>query len=121
MSDQTYSKALRLLSPGDFKPVFEQAEFRASHQHFMLLARRNGTDHPRLGLVIAKKNLKLAVQRNRIKRLVREYLRLHKAELPALDYVFLARRGLDQLDNEAFSRQLHQQFLRISKKAAQPA
>lgn len=84
----------------------------------MLLARSNGLDHPRLGLVVAKKNVRLAVERNRFKRLVRETFRAYQHQLPPIDCVFLTRKGLDQLDNATFQRQLVQQFNRLIKKAA---
>ena len=83
----------------------------------MFLASSNGLSIPRLGLVIAKKNIKHAVQRNRIKRLVREAFRHFQHELPAIDCVFLTRRGLDQLDNETITKQLMQQLKRLAKKA----
>jgi len=48
---------------------------------------------PRLGLVIAKRFLPLAVQRNRVKRLVREGFRCSRSELPAIDIIVrLARK-----------------------------
>lgn len=50
-------------------------------------------------MVFSKKNLKLSVQRNRIKRLVRETFRVRQFDLPTLDIVVLGRRGLDSLDN----------------------
>ena len=117
MPSFTFSKSLRLLTPSDFKPVFDQATSRASHQYFMFLASSNGLSIPRLGLVIAKKNIKHAVQRNRIKRLVREAFRHFQHELSAIDCVFLTRRGLDQLDNETITKQLMQQLKRLAKKA----
>lgn len=66
----------------------------------LLLASANNLDHPRLGFVLAKKQIKLAVQRNRVKRLVRESYRLHLQQIPALDFVVLARSGIADLDNE---------------------
>jgi len=48
---------------------------------------------PRLGLVIAKRFLPLAVQRNRVKRLIREGFRSASSELPAVDIIVrLARK-----------------------------
>jgi ribonuclease P protein component len=81
------------------------ATIKASNQYFLLLAKPNGLASSRLGLVIAKKNVRLAVQRNRIKRIVRETFRLHRAQ-PAIDIVVLARRGLDTLDGP----ELHSRF-----------
>ncbi len=51
--------------------------------------------------MIAKKNIRLAVQRNRSKRLIRESFRHHQDLLSGLDIVILARKGLDKLDNAA--------------------
>lgn len=42
----------------------------------------------RLGLVIAKRNARLAVSRNAIKRVIREAYRLRRNNLPAIDLVF---------------------------------
>ena len=60
-----------MLEAGDYRRVFDQVDARASHRHLLLLGRQNELDHHRLGLVIAKKHVRLAVQRNRIKRIAR--------------------------------------------------
>ncbi|MEC8429443.1 MAG: ribonuclease P protein component, partial [Pseudomonadota bacterium] len=69
-------------------------------------------------LVIAKKNIRLAVQRNRIKRILRESFRLRQETLIGLDIVVLARRGLDDLDNQQLHQLFHQQWQRLEKKHA---
>ncbi|HSC66824.1 MAG TPA: ribonuclease P protein component, partial [Cellvibrio sp.] len=56
-----FTKSLRLLCAADFKPVFDDAPFRASHQYFLILARLNQQTEPRLGLVMAKKHIRRAV------------------------------------------------------------
>ncbi len=50
--------------------------------------------HPRLGLVIGKESVKLSVERNRLKRLIRDSFRLHQELLAGLDIVVVARKGL---------------------------
>lgn len=116
MSKYAFTKSRRLLNSSDFQPVFDNAPFRASHKYFLILARPSATDTSRLGLVIAKKNIKLAVDRNRVKRLVRECFRHLPADV-AVDAVFLTRRGLGEMDNADFSKQLDQQWQRVLKKA----
>ncbi len=81
-------------------------------KHILLLARENGLDHPRLGLVIGKKNVKLAVERNRLKRLLRDSFRLNQQKLAGLDIVVIARKGLGDLENP----ELHQQFGKLWKR-----
>lgn len=118
-----FTKAHRLLSPSDFKAVFDDARFKASDQLLLVLSRpntavvTNGT--PRLGLVIAKKHIRLSVQRNRIKRILRETFRHHQHQLQGIDAVVLARRGLDKLDNAQLHALFSKQWARIIKKAAQ--
>ncbi len=96
-----FGRNLRLLTAPDYQAVFSQAEFKVSGPQFLILAIRHGNVTPRLGLVIAKKNIRLAVQRNRSKRLIRESFRHHQDLLSGLDIVILARKGLDKLDNAA--------------------
>jgi ribonuclease P protein component len=120
LADCRFGKARRLLTPADYSRVFDGAEARASHKHLLLLARTNQGPGHRLGLVIAKKNVRLAVQRNRIKRVVREVFRQLPATEPSLDVVLLARRGMDQLDNAELSTILQQQWQRLLRHVPQP-
>jgi ribonuclease P protein component len=117
--NQTFGKSLRLLNSSDFQKVFDDAPFRASHQNFLILARSNTQTTPRLGLVIAKKHLRLAVERNRFKRLIRESFRTQQQSFAGLDVIVLSRKGLGDLSNETFSHQLNQQWIRIFKKVRQ--
>lgn len=113
-----FGKDRRLLSACDFKPVFDEPSARASHPNILLLARTNPLGHPRLGLVIAKKNIRLACQRNRIKRLIRESFRHQQEHLGGIDVIVLARRNLDSLDNPEIFKLLAKQWRRISKAQA---
>ena len=86
-----FSRELRLLTPIQFKM------FSNSHSELVLpklqsLLEKNNLEHPRLGLTVAKKHLKRAHERNRIKRLVRESFRLSQHRLPAYDFVFVAKK-----------------------------
>ena len=118
--DGRFPKAKRLLNAGDYSRVFDRADAKASHKYLLLLARQNsGTEH-RLGLVIAKKNVRLAVQRNRIKRIAREFFRTLPASEPSLDVVLLTRRGIDQLDNAELSTILQQQWQKLGRHFPKP-
>lgn len=78
----------------------------------MLLGRMNTLGHPRLGLTIAKKNVKRAHERNRLKRLTRESFRLRQHELPSMDFVLIARKGVAELDNKAYREMLEKLWRR---------
>lgn len=83
----------------------------------MALACPNGLGHPRLGLVFSKKNVRRAVDRNRLKRLTRESIRLQQHQLPGVDIVVLARRGANELDNATLHRQLFGMWRRLERDA----
>ncbi len=118
MRKYAFGKSKRLLTPQAFQAVFDDPPYRASHQSILILARPRADREPRLGLVIAKKNIRLATQRNRIKRLIRESFRLQQHQLQGLDVIVLARRGLDELDNPSIQQILDQQWRRITRKAS---
>lgn len=113
---QQFSRNLRLLLPADYKFVFNQS-IRSSDKLLTILAKKNAEqDNPRLGLAVAKKSVKTAVQRNRIKRLCREFFRLHKTKIACADYVILVRNGIDKMDNNVITASLAKQFNYLRKK-----
>ena len=61
---QNYPRELRLLSGGDFQKVFDAVEIKVPDQRILILSRANGLDHPRIGFIISKKNIRRAVKRN---------------------------------------------------------
>lgn len=111
-------KTNKLLNKKEFSWVFENASYKASHRHFLILARDSQVDKPRLGLVIAKKHIKLAVQRNRIKRIIRESFRHNQHQLPKIDAIVLSRNGLADLDNPTIYKMLDQLWQKIQRKAS---
>jgi ribonuclease P protein component len=90
---QSFPKAARLIHPREFKQVFANGQ-RQSDACFTLISLANTGEQPRLGLVAARKTLRRAVDRNRVKRLVRESFRLHRAGLPARDIIVMARGAI---------------------------
>ena len=119
-AEADFGKAKRLLNAHDYSRVFDGSEARASHKHLLLLARKNDRPGHRLGLVIAKKNVRLAVQRNRVKRVAREFFRQLPGSESPMDVVLLARRGIGQLDNDQLSTILHQQWQKLERHASKP-
>ncbi|WP_196158893.1 ribonuclease P protein component [Reinekea sp. G2M2-21] len=113
-----FRRNLRLLNASDFRTVFDQVEVKAPSEQCTLLARRNSLGLPRIGFILARKNIKRAVQRNRIKRFCREYLRLNQHQLPDLDIILMGRKGLDQLSDEQLHKLLQKLFEKLKKRAS---
>lgn len=112
-----FNRESRLLTPGQFQYVFTKP-IRFGSRHFtILITPTNLTEdsdkNNRLGLAIAKKRVKLAVQRNRIKRIIRESFRLNQHDLPAIDMVVMVKSGIDQLDNKEINQELEKIWRKI--------
>lgn len=118
MKALTFPKSHRLLKPSDYSRVFSDVTLKVPHRNFLILASANSLGHARVGLIFSKKNLRLAVQRNRIKRQVRETFRL-QSDLPGLDIIVLGRQGLDRLDNDTVRSSLNDLWHRVKKKYRQ--
>ncbi len=73
----------------------------------------------RLGLVVSKKNISKAVERNRVKRLIRESFRKNKSQIPNLDVVVLIRKGIDVLPNVIISSKLNSLWDDLYAKSAE--
>ena len=116
MTGFEFPRSSRLLNAGDYRTVFNGAQLKVSDRNLLILATPNQLPYPRVGLVIAKKNVRLAVQRNRVKRIIRESFRLQYS-LPNLDIVVLARKGMGDLDNPALRRLIEQSWQRLGKYA----
>lgn len=117
-----FTRPQRLLTSADFKRVFDQVDIKAGTGELLVLAFDCDNAEPaRLGLVVAKKNLKRAVDRNRFKRVVRESFRNHQHQLQGLELVVLSRRGAKELDPLALKKAVDQIWRRINKKRAAKA
>lgn len=71
-----------------------------------IIGRLNLMGHPRMGITVAKKHVKRAHERNRIKRLTRESFRLRQHKLPAMDFVVVVKKGIINLDNNMLTEVL---------------
>lgn len=107
-----FPRHLRVLKRADYDRVFA-APLKSSDRYLTVLARPNQLAHPRLGLVVAKKQLRRAVQRNRIKRLARESFRRHQHTLDSLDYVVLVRGRIADAPNNTVSAALARHWRRL--------
>ena len=118
MTDNTYPRSCRLLTAQDYKSVFDNTELKVSSKCFLILARVTSLSSPRLGLIVAKKNVRQATERNRVKRQIRQIFRVNKGLSNSLDLVVLARKDANKLQNQAMAQQLNHLWKDMSDKLA---
>ncbi|MFT3741319.1 MAG: ribonuclease P protein component [Gammaproteobacteria bacterium] len=91
-----FPRSHRLFKALEFKQVWRQAK-RCSTPYITIFACPNQLGYPRLGLSIAKRNIRNATDRNRLKRLARETFRHKQALLGGHDIVIVVYKGADAL------------------------
>ncbi len=84
-----HPRSARLLRPGDFSTL-RQSGKRLATKYFHCEYRSNDTASARLGMAVSRRVSKLAVERNRIRRQIRETFRLQRV-LPHCDVLVIAR------------------------------
>ncbi len=84
----------RLKKPEEYDAVFSSNN-RSSDKFFLFLAIKNNANIARLGLAVPKKNIPSAVERNRIKRIIRESFRSQKNRLKGRDVVVFVKKQFD--------------------------
>jgi ribonuclease P protein component len=106
----------RLRQKADFDRVYRHGA-RAGDGFFAVNALPNELGHARFGMSVSIKTCGKAVNRNRVRRLIREHFRLHRPELPAVDFVITSRPGA----REATAADLRASLERLMKLAAKRA
>ena len=87
-----FGKEERIRRRADFLRISRDGA-RYQTRHFRLSICPNSLPHRRLGITVAKR-VGSAVERNRVKRLLREFFRRNKLKLPAsTDIVVVAKEG----------------------------
>ncbi len=110
-----FTKQHRLSGRIDFENVMKAPLHRLGSDVFLLLAQANVLTHGRLGLIVAKKNVKRATRRNWVKRQCREYFRRQQHEVSHFDIVILARKGIADLSRDELTQRLDVVWKKLAK------
>lgn len=110
-----FDAACRLLRKDRFDHVVRGDN--VADKHFKIFYAGNGGEKARLGIIASKKSFPRAVDRNRVKRLVREAFRRHAIRVRKLDLVVLAKTVKIQ-DIGAGTEKLNTLFGRIEDRCA---
>jgi ribonuclease P protein component len=113
---QQFPRDKRLVTAADYRRVFSDPK-KSADAFFTVLARARQADAggPRLGLAIAKKQLRNATDRNRVKRLARENFRCNETLVDGIDFVVLTRASARQASNRTLNDSLSRHFRRLAK------
>lgn len=106
--NQGFARRQRLLNAAAFDRVFKDSR-RSADRYFTVLFSPNECGEARLGFAISRQKVRLAVGRNRLRRLVRESFRRHN-DLPAVDIVVLARDAAKSGPNRDILLSLERQW-----------
>ena len=110
----TFQRHSRLTKPLEFKMVFRKPVVSAD-RCFKVLARQNQRSCSRLGMAVSKQVNRRATVRNRIKRIIRESFRQHKATLH-IDFVVLPRHEAATISNSQLFQSLDRHWARIESR-----
>lgn len=113
LSANSFPRTARLLTAADYSSVFSKNK-RLSDKYWTILISRSQHEEPRVGLAVAKKRAKRAVDRNRLKRIVRETFRHSKAQLAGTDIVVMNRDHTLRASNT----ELRESLVRLFEKAS---
>ena len=109
-----FDKSSRLLKSYEYQKVFENG-LKDVSKYFVIFGSKNDKSKKRIGLVVSKK-VGNSVERNRIKRILREQFRLIRPdEELTTDFVVVARPGSKNVSSEEVKLRLKSSFYRIQK------
>jgi ribonuclease P protein component len=96
---QTYKlvKQAKMIKTDDFSSVFNFRK-RISTQYLAIHYQPNSLQRARLGLVVGKKTSKLAVSRNYMRRVLREFFRLQQHEICNVDLIIRVQKKFSKVD-----------------------
>lgn len=92
-----FSRKHRLVTKKAFQAIFACAE-KVKYKNWLALYCSNELTYPRLGILVSKKHISHATDRNLIKRIIRESFRHQKSSLQNLDVIVLLTTKCASLD-----------------------
>ena len=112
-ADASFPRTARLLTAADYSPVFKTNK-RLTDKYWTVLVHKVSSPEPKLGLAIAKKRAKRAVDRNVIKRVAREAFRHSREKLRDRHLVIMNRDAATAADKHVLRTSLDKLLARAS-------
>ena len=105
LDNNSFSYRERLHSARQYQRVFKQAN-KSSSESLIMLFRKNNVGFPRIGIVAAKRKLKRAVDRNTVKRVIRDSFRLNKSKLPSYDFIIILKKPIQTIRSDKLRKEI---------------
>jgi ribonuclease P protein component len=102
----SFQSTARLLLPAEYNRVFAAGKRFSGASITLVAAARLDASAPRLGLALAKKQIKRAHERNRVKRHIREAFRHRQNQMQGLELVAMARASAMKASNAALREEI---------------
>lgn len=117
-----FPRSSRLLLAADYARIFARPS-KTSDEWFTILARAGvaPAGPARLGLAVSRKSARRAVDRNRIKRLIRESFRETAPTLAGLEFVVMCRPAAVTMDNSRLRESLIRHWRRQLDRLCAPS
>jgi ribonuclease P protein component len=90
---------------------------RLTDDFFVVQCVKNEKREARLGMAVGARAAGNAVNRNRLRRLIRESFRMHRQEMPAVDVLVTARAAAAKAANRAVFESLARHWAAIGQRA----
>ena len=114
MTTLRFTKKAKLIKTDEFSSVFNFRK-RISAKYLAVHYQPNQIGHARLGLVVGKKVAKRAVDRNYMRRVLREFFRVQQYEINHVDLVIRVQKKFEKEDFV----QVKQEFVTLIAKVNQ--
>jgi len=111
-------RARRLTRPDEFHAV-RDAGFQISDPLFLIRVAPNSAGGVRIGVTVSRRVSTKAVSRNRIKRQIRESVRVNQAMFPDIDIVVVARPAAASATNARLTQALRNHWDHVIRRCKQ--
>ena len=115
MPKQVSSKLVMIRKTDEFSSVFSFRK-RYSSKHLIVYYTPTEQAIARVGFVVSKKVAKLAVDRNYMRRVLREFFRLHQHEICPVDIVIRVHEKFSNVNFVIIKQQVEESIIKINQR-----
>lgn len=101
----SFSKKFKLFKFSHFDLIFRKNK-KIVFKELIIFWMKNKFKYPRIGIFLSRNIIRKSYQRNRIKRLIREFFRLNKRKISFVDLIILPKKEIIYLNNKKINNRL---------------